>query len=1139
MNSKVFFFLSIKFMDEKTTMGPIDYDPLTDYLFDPSVGPYKPVDADTQKLIDSIVDMDAQDGQKRYYLDIVCRFCRKPGHIFRDCKEAETRCHLCKADHDPQRCPLQIVCFWCFNRGHAKQDCPNFDNSSRFCDFCDSSGHSSRDCELIWRQYIRVKVNRQPLVKNQFIAGCYKCGLDDHFGDFCSSTHSSYQTKTAFNVTSSEIRQLELQCKGIDPSQRERITKKSPSRQNNINMEKDNRRKSYPLTSSSQKSFNSSRHSLSRNEYARIGGYSERQDYDQRSDRHTEQKSKSKYSPKYKGEKNSVKKAKATTNPETSHSLSNITKTKGVNFYRDAKKVRQLNVLKGGKAIRDAKGNVIKEAIYQSKLPSGTQARVEPNRRWFENTRVVGQKELDAFRTAMNSKINDPYSFVLRTKQLPLGLAADLPTEARMHLLEADPFDNTFGPKAQRKRPKLNVSDISELVNHAEEKLDGYHSDKDTGLPQEDTGILTTMSNPIFAKGQSKRIWNELYKVIDSSDVIIHVLDARDPNGTRCFNVERHLKKDARHKQLVFVLNKCDLVPAWVTEKWKKTLEKEYPTVAFHANINNPFGKSALINLLRQFSKLHSDKKQISIGFVGYPNTGKSSIINTLKQKKVCTVAPIPGETRTWQYIALMKRIFLIDCPGVVYGSNNDSETDIILKGVVRVENVENTEEHIPVLLSRVRKEYMERTYGVSGWTDSEDFLSKIAYKYGKLLKGGEPDINTISKMVLNDWIRGKIPFYTLPSGEKAPKEKEDEGLEDLDQKGPKNVQQRMKNIRVTADFLTTDMHGPEGEHVSEESNTNIDKADESPAIEDTEADPEASWDEVFGGINESSCLETVVELKKNISENDDDLDDSHSEASEKEISSVSDEDEQEQKLPRKTTNKSKAKNFYTDANVKNRNRKKSKIDGVAKKSPNFKKVSGPSGSGKSTLLERLFAKFPGKFGFSVSHCTRSPRPGEVDGVNYNFIGRELFEEMSKTGKFIETAEFSGNLYGTSYDAIKKIEDGKKICVLDLEVKGVQAIKRSNIQAKFVFIQPPDLTVLEERLRLRKTETEDSLAKRLASAKESFDFADQPGSYDIRIINDDQDDAYSKFEDYIKKTFNLGHVVEVKADQKPKKCIHI
>ena len=86
-----------------------------------------------------------------------------------------------------------------------------------------------------------------------------------------------------------------------------------------------------------------------------------------------------------------------------------------------------------------------------------------------------------------------------------------------------------------------------------------------------------------------------------------------------------------------------------------KLLSREYPTLAFHASINNSFGKGSLIQLLRQFSVLHQDKKQISIGFVGYPNTGKSSVINTLKKKKVCNVAPVPGETKVWQYISLMR----------------------------------------------------------------------------------------------------------------------------------------------------------------------------------------------------------------------------------------------------------------------------------------------------------------------------------------------------------------------------------------------------------------------------------------------------------------------------------------------------
>ena len=123
-----------------------------------------------------------------------------------------------------------------------------------------------------------------------------------------------------------------------------------------------------------------------------------------------------------------------------------------------------------------------------------------------------------------------------------------------------------------------------------------------------------------------------------------------------------------------------------------RSLSKEYPTLAFHASITNSFGKGSLIQLLRQFSSLHSDRKQISVGLIGGPNTGKSSIINTLLKKKVCNVAPIPGETKVWQYVSLMKRIYLIDCPGVVPPSSTDTPTDLILRGVVRVEKVEHPE---------------------------------------------------------------------------------------------------------------------------------------------------------------------------------------------------------------------------------------------------------------------------------------------------------------------------------------------------------------------------------------------------------------------------------------------------------------
>lgn len=196
---------------------------------------------------------------------------------------------------------------------------------------------------------------------------------------------------------------------------------------------------------------------------------------------------------------------------------------------------------------------------------------------------------------------------------------------------------------------------------------------------------------------------------------------------------------------------------------WVRALSKEYPTLAFHASITNSFGKGSLIQLLRQFSSLHSARKQISVGFIGYPNTGKSSIINTLRKKKVCTVAPIPGETKVWQYITLMKRIYLIDCPGVVPPNNNDSEQDILLRGVVRVENVENPEQYVGAVLSKTKPQHVERTYDIRGYNTPTEFLELLARKGGRLLKGAEPDVDGVAKMVINDFLRGKIPWFTPP----------------------------------------------------------------------------------------------------------------------------------------------------------------------------------------------------------------------------------------------------------------------------------------------------------------------------------------------------------------------------------------
>ncbi|CAK1545004.1 unnamed protein product [Leptosia nina] len=445
---------------------------------------------------------------------------------------------------------------------------------------------------------------------------------------------------------------------------------------------------------------------------------------------------------------------------------------KGVGKPRTKGTIKRLQMYRNFKAKRDKTGKILTPAPFQGWVPSGTQARVEPNQKWFGNSRVISQNALQKFQEEFGAAVKNPYQVVMKPTNLPITLLNEKAKHARVHLLDTEGFDKTFGPKKQRKRVNLKFSDLQTLSKAVEDSVDKYDESKDIDRVREDTGMKDGQREWIFGAGMSRRIWNELYKVIDSSDVLLQVLDARDPMGTRSPYVEKFLREEKPHKHLIFILNKVDLVPNWVTQRWVAILSAEYPTVAFHASMTHPFGKGSLINLLRQFAKLHIDKKQISVGLIGYPNVGKSSVINTLRAKKVCKVAPIAGETKVWQYITLMKRIYLIDCPGIVYPSA-ETDTEKVLKGVVRVELVQNPEDYIEEVIKRVRKEYLVKTYKVDGWETSTEFLEKLAARTGKLLKKGEPDISSVAKMVLNDWQRGKLPFYVAPEGFEIPLSKQ------------------------------------------------------------------------------------------------------------------------------------------------------------------------------------------------------------------------------------------------------------------------------------------------------------------------------------------------------------------------------
>ncbi|GAA5840356.1 hypothetical protein JCM3766R1_001466 [Sporobolomyces carnicolor] len=173
--------------------------------------------------------------------------------------------------------------------------------------------------------------------------------------------------------------------------------------------------------------------------------------------------------------------------------------------------------------------------------------------------------------------------------------------------------------------------------------------------------------------------------------------------------------------------------------------------------------------------------------------------------------------------------------------------------------------------------------------------------------------------------------------------------------------------------------------------------------------------------------------------------------------------------------------------------------------------ICGPSGTGKSTLLKKLFSEYPDKFAFSISHTTRAPRPGEQPGVSYHFTTRESFLDLVRRDGFIEHAEFSGNLYGSSVESVNDVTKSGKMCILDIDTQGVKLIKKNHpaLNPLYIFISPPSLASLKTRLTGRGTETDESMNSRLQAAIGELEYAKEAGSFDLVVVNDELERAYA------------------------------
>mmetsp|Transcript_20049 Transcript_20049/g.40476 ORF Transcript_20049/g.40476 Transcript_20049/m.40476 type:complete len:296 (-) Transcript_20049:419-1306(-) len=183
--------------------------------------------------------------------------------------------------------------------------------------------------------------------------------------------------------------------------------------------------------------------------------------------------------------------------------------------------------------------------------------------------------------------------------------------------------------------------------------------------------------------------------------------------------------------------------------------------------------------------------------------------------------------------------------------------------------------------------------------------------------------------------------------------------------------------------------------------------------------------------------------------------------------------------------------------------------------------ICGPSAVGKGTILGILKKKYPGMFGVAVSHTTRAPREGEVNGTHYHFVDKKTFASMRDNGEFLEYADVHGKFYGTSKAAVNKVSESVGFCILEIDVQGAQNIKKRGNKARYLFITTSGgLEELEKRLRGRGTESEDKIQKRLKTSKRELEFLKaEPGFFDHVLVNDNLEKAEVELRDTFTKWF--------------------